>query len=148
MFAQRYCQDGEVTSLKYASSVFNNPAENCCECGLETTLVSEQPAVPVNPNTVYNKCTARDEDKDNYRMVSYCDSIGTDYKACNVDNAEYCQQKCGKSFETIEIKTTQLDLAIKANQGVQVIDLSKKMNSVSTILPKGTECGIGGVQVF
>lgn len=153
-FAQRYCENGDIKPklFKYASSIYNNPAENCCECGKRIAEEISRPAVPVNPNTIYNKCTTKEEDKDNYRMIEYCSSIGSDYKSCNSDNGEYCQQKCGKSHEKIQIvlpeNTEELQLAIQADQGTQIIDLGKKFNSITQIEPKGTECGIGGVQVF
>jgi len=102
-FAEKFCVDGDIPTrlLKYASSIYNNPADNCCECGKRIAEENTRPAVPVNPNTIYNKCTTRDEDKDNYRMIEYCSSIGSDYISCNSDNGEYCQQKCGKSHEKL-----------------------------------------------
>jgi len=73
---------------------------------------------------------------------------------CNIENSDYCQQKCGKGNERIQINLPEttgplgLTKAIKANTGTQYIDLGKVFNQIATIEPKGTECGIGGFELF
>lgn len=68
IFSQRYCVDGGVKKqfLKYASSQFNNPSDNCCACGKKIKEEIEQPTIPVNPNTIYNKCTVQKADIGNW----------------------------------------------------------------------------------
>ena len=112
-----------------------------------------KPVRPVNPKKTYNKCIANDADIGNYRVEEYCDSIGDDYQTCNKDAGEYCQQKCGKSHETIVITLPRespqgLLKTNKAGDGLVEIQLGTAMNSVATIEPKNTECGIGGLQVY
>jgi hypothetical protein len=153
MFAQRYCEDGEIMKDKLyaASSQFNEPAINCCACGKSITEEESKPAVPFNPLVTYNKCKALEADADNTHIIEYCEAIGTDYLTCNIDNWRYCSQKCGKGHETITINlpttSSRLEKPIKAGTGVQTFDLSSTFNQIVEILPKGTECGVGGFAV-
>jgi hypothetical protein len=151
IFSDRYCEDGDVIKRfrKFAGSQFNNPTENCCACGKEITEQASLPAVPVNPLVTYNKCRPYAEDANNYHVVEYCESIGNDFLTCNLDNGEYCQQKCGKGNERIKIVLPEsqpqgLEKSIKQGQGTVVIELKQVFNQITEIEPKGTECGVGG----
>ena len=87
IFAQKYCRDGDIKEefLQYASSQFNYPADNCCECGLKTKNEQVIPVKPVNRDTIYNKCTVQKADEGNWRAEKYCESFGDNYLACNKD---------------------------------------------------------------
>lgn len=106
IFAQRYCESGEIRKefYKFASSKYNNPAENCCECGKQINEETSKPiAPPADPTVTYDKCTNHKVDDGNWRIEEYCASIGDDFLSCNTKNGDYCQQRCGKGNEKIKI---------------------------------------------
>jgi len=100
----------------------------------------------------YNKCQPLAADADNEHVVEYCEAIGNDYLTCNLDNGEYCSQRCGQGNEKIQIQLPEsspnrLEKAIQAGSGTQTFDLSSSFNQIAEVTPKGTECGVGGFAV-